>query len=174
MFKKLVLITCLISGAASAKESFSIFVKHEFNGDDQITGIGTSVLSHDSNYNSDLKGEVLTSLNHAKVLDDYDNLQEYVSWELGFRVGYYNKLFIYVEGGLDILEMFASDLNNDDDYYFEDENNGNGIDGYGAIGAGVETKIFRLEGFVKARKIDGDYWQSKHQMFYGVQLSIPF
>jgi hypothetical protein len=34
------------------------------------------------------------------------------------------------------------------------------IDGYAGIGAGFNAVNFQIEGVVKARQIDGDYWDS--------------
>ncbi|WP_233267324.1 hypothetical protein [Paraglaciecola sp. L3A3] len=173
VIKNLILGSLLLSNIVNAKEQSTIFVKHELNADDKITGIGVSFLTQENHY-SDFRGEAISSLNYAEVLDENDQVQNYISWDVGMRLGYYNDVFVYVEGGLDLLEMINGDINKDDDYYFEDVENGNGIDGYAALGAGVDLKKIKIEGFVKARKIDGNYWQSKHQLFYGAQFSLLF
>jgi hypothetical protein len=172
MIKTLVVSLLLLSGVVNAKqESTSLFVKYEFNADDRIVGVGTSFLTQD--YHSNVRGEAISSINHSEILDENDHYQNYISWDVGVRLGYYNNVFVYVEGGMDFLELII-DGDKDDDNSFEDRDTGNGIDGYAAIGAGIIVDKLRLEGFVKARKIDGDYWESKHQIFYGAQISLLF
>jgi hypothetical protein len=172
MFKIFLLCISILSFAVGAKDTSSIFAKFEGNADDSIVGIGYSVIHQQ--YHSDFKGEVISSINYAEVIDEYDNMQDYFSADFGVRFGYYNKAFVYVEAGIDVLELVFKDWQDDDDYHVSDRDSGDGIDGYAALGAGLEVENIHIEVFVKARKIDGDYWQSKHQGFYGAQLSILF
>lgn len=170
--KKIILLCfCLFSQSLIAKETANIFVKHEFNDTDNITGLGISYLAQ--KFNSNFLGEGLTSISNVKVLDNFGEFQEYIAWDVGLRMGYYNDIFLYIEAGLDVLELTVRDLKNDDDYFYDDED-GNGIDGYAALGGGFLTDRVRLELFIKARKIDGDYWESEHQIFYGAQFSLTF
>jgi hypothetical protein len=64
------------------------------------------------------------------------------------------------------------DARDDDNFYDSRENNC--IDGYAGLSAGINVKNVRIEGFVKARQIDGDYWDSDKQIFYGLHLSLFF
>jgi hypothetical protein len=155
MFKIFLLCISILSFAVGAKDTSSIFAKFEGNADDSIVGIGYSVIHQQ--YHSDFKGEVISSINYAEVIDEYDNMQDYFSADFGVRFGYYNKAFVYVEAGIDVLELVFKDWQDDDDYHVS-----------------LEVENIHIEVFVKARKIDGDYWQSKHQGFYGAQLSILF
>ena len=65
-----------------------------------------------------------------------------------------------------------NDARDDDNFYDSQENNA--IDGYAGLGAGINAKNIRIEGFVKARQIDSDTWDSDKQIFYGLQLSLFF
>jgi hypothetical protein len=92
--------------------------------------------------------------------------------DTGVRLGIYGKAFIYIEAGFDTLELFYEDARDDDNFYDSTENNS--IDGYAGLGAGFKANNVQIEGFVKARQIDGDTWDSDKQIFYGLQLSLSF
>jgi hypothetical protein len=68
--------------------------------------------------------------------------------------------------------MFLDEDRDDDNFYDARENNK--IDGYAGLGAGSNAKNMRMEGFVKARQIDADTWESDKQIFHGFQFSLFF
>jgi hypothetical protein len=55
------------------------------------------------------------------------------------------------------------DPRDDDNFYDSRENNL--IDGYVGLGAGINVRNVRIEGSVKARRIDGDNWDSDKKYF---------
>jgi hypothetical protein len=158
------------STASYANQPFNVFVKREFNGTDSITGIGTTALI--GSPNNLVKGELVTSLNYAEVLDEVGVMHDFISLDTGVRLGIYGKVFVYIEAGFDVFEVFLDDDRDDDNFY--DLQESNAIDGYAGLGAGFNTKNMRLEGVVKARQIDADTWDSDKQIFYGVQISLFF
>jgi hypothetical protein len=170
MIRLLLLTSILLSHVCWSKEPFSLFVQHELNDTDTITSIGISLPMVQNN--SKVQGKLLTSLGYAEVLDSNLNMQPFMISDLAIRLGYYDKLFVYVEGGIDLLELIFQDSRNDDFYY--EDNNENGPDGYLALGAGIDAGVLQFNGFVKARKIDSDNWKSEHHLFYGLQFSLTF
>ena len=171
MIRLLLLTSVLLSSYCWSKDSIKVFAQHEFNDTDTITAIGMSRSLLQAN--SKVQGEVLTSLGYAEVMDKNQTIQHFVTSDLGIRLGYYDKVFVYLEGGIDLLEILVQDFRDDDDYYY-DEDSDNTPDGYAALGVGVDTGAFKLEGFIKARNIDTDAWDSEHHLFYGLQLSLSF
>ena len=158
------------SSSSYANHPFHIFLKQEFNATDSIIGIGAAASV--SPASSLIRGELISSLNYAEVLDDKGDIQNFLSLDTGVRLGIYGKAFIYIEAGFDTLELFYEDARDDDNFYDSTENNS--IDGYAGLGAGFKAYNVQIEGFVKARQIDGDTWDSDKQIFYGLQLSLSF
>ena len=155
-----------------ADESFTIFTKYEYNDSDSASGIGVS--AGVPYLNTGFRTEVVSSLNAFNVVDRLGTEQEFYSWDLGFRFGYFGDIFVYVEAGLDLFELTFENLR-DDDYRSNNYNDSsNDLDGYAAIGLGFQVAQLRIEGFVKARQIDGDHWEANKTAFYGVQASFVF
>ena len=168
----LVMLISLAPPFAAANDRFSIFVSNEFNNTDSISSVGVSGIL--SAYNTDFKSEIITSLNSVNVINQFGYEEEYLGLDLGMRFGYFNDLFLYVEGGLDIFEaIFKS---NADEPLLDpfDEYGSNTLDGYASIGGGVQAGNLRIEGFVKARQINAEYWEARENVFYGVQFSVVF
>ena len=69
-----------------------------------------------------------------------------------------------------MFEIILDDPRDNDNFYDSRENNL--IDGYVGLGVGINAKNVRIEGSVKARRIDGDNWNSDKKIFYGLQLSL--
>jgi hypothetical protein len=171
MIRLLLLATILLSQYCWAKDTYKVFVQHELNESDTITSIGMS-RPFMQTY-SKVQGELLTSIGYAEVQDKDQLVQHFVISDLGVRLGYYDKFYVYIEGGIDLLEILFQDFRDDDDFY-ADNNSDNTPDGYAALGAGLDAGTFKVEGFVKARNIDSEYWDSEHHIFYGVQFSLSF
>jgi hypothetical protein len=170
MFRVIFLSIIFFSSFSYAKQPFNIFIKHEFNATDSIVGLGATASIGPTN--SLLRGELVSSFNYVEVLDETGGMQEFLSLDTGVRLGVYGKAFIYIEAGFDTLEIFFDDERDDDNFYNTREKNT--IDGYAGLGAGFKANNVRIEGFVKARQIDGDTWESDKQIFYGLQLSLFF
>ncbi|MFT4731058.1 MAG: hypothetical protein ACI89W_000061 [Gammaproteobacteria bacterium] len=167
-----VLLLLIASMNAKATDRFTIFTKQEFNCTDNISSVGVSSII--STHQSNLKSEVITSINSVTVIDQFGYEQAYYGVDLGLRFGYFSKLFVYFEGGFDVFE--ATFHHDDDAPYFDydDRYNSNNVDGYAALGAGVQAGNLRIEGFVKARQIDSDYWEANRSLFSGLQISLTF
>jgi hypothetical protein len=170
MFKIIFLVVISFSSFSYAAHPFNMFVKREFNATDSIIGVGATALIGPSN--SLIKGELVSSLNYAEVFDEYGFMHDFISLDTGVRLGVYGKAFFYIEAGFDAFEVFLDDARDDDNFY--DYREDNAIDGYAGLGAGFNAKNVRVEGFVKARQIDGDTWDSDKQIFYGLQFSLFF
>jgi hypothetical protein len=167
-----VLLFLLATMNATAGDRFTIFAKQEFNYTDNISSIGVSSIM--GGHHRNLQSEVITSINSVTVIDQFGYERAYYGLDLGVRFGYFSDLFMYFEGGFDVFEaIFKHD---DDAPYFDydDRYNSNNLDGYASFGAGVQAGNLRVEGFVKARQIDSDYWEANRSLFYGMQLSLAF
>jgi hypothetical protein len=170
MFRAITLSIIFFSSFSYANHPFNVFVKREFNATDSIIGFGVTASIGPTH--SLVKGELVSSLNYAEVFDETGFMHDFVSLDTGVRLGVYGKAFIYIEAGFDAFEIFLDDARDDDNFYDSRENNV--IDGYAGLGVGINSKNLRVEGFVKARQIDGDTWDSDKQIFYGLQLSWLF
>jgi hypothetical protein len=158
------------SSFSYANQPFNVFVKREVNATDSIIGLGATTLIGPKH--SVVKGELVTSLNYAEISDEFGVMHDFISLDTGVRLGVYGKAFVYIEAGFDAFEILLEDARDDDRFYDSQENNT--IDGYAGIGAGVNARNMRIEGFVKARQIDGHTWDSDKQIFYGLQFSLSF
>ena len=98
-----------------------------------------------------VKGELVSSFNGVEVFDDRGIKHDVLCLDTGVRLGIYGKTFIYIEAGFDTFEMLLDDARDDDNFYDSRENNV--IDGYAGLGAGIDTKSVRIEGFVKAARL---------------------
>ena len=170
MFRLVFLSIIFFSSVSYAEQPFKVFVKREFNATDSIIGFGATATIGATN--SMLKGELISSFNYAEVFDKTGLMHDFLSLDTGVRLGLYGKAFIYIEAGFDAFELFLNDARDDDNFYDSQENNA--IDGYAGLGAGINAKNIRIEGFVKARQIDSDTWDSDKKIFYGLQLSLFF
>ena len=170
MFRVILLSIIFFSSSSNANHPFNVFVKHEFNETDSIIGFGATASI--SSPNSLLRGELISSFNYAEVYDEVGFMHDFVSLDTGVRLGIYGNAFIYIEAGFDAFEILLDDARDNDNFYDSRENNE--IDGYAGIGAGINAPNLRIEGFVKARQIDGENWDSDKQIFYGIQLSLFF
>ena len=162
------------SQAASASilgDNLKSFIKYETNDTDSIFGVGASFEME--RRNSNMRAAFVTSINTMRIMDTNDIEQDFMAWDVGFKAGYFNTGFAYVEVGLDLLDL-AVQHDRSDSSDTSDDSGSNDIDGFFGLGAGIETDNIRLETFVKARQIDAEAWESKKTMFYGVQLSVTF
>jgi hypothetical protein len=117
-----------------------------------------------------LKGRFISSFNYAEVVDITAVMHDFLSLDTGVRLGIYGDAFIYIEAGFDALELFLDDRRDDENFNNSRENYA--IDGYAGEGAGINTRNIRTEGFIKARQIDSDTWDSDKHIFYGRQISL--
>ena len=148
----------------------SIFVKREYHDKDFISGIGAEIRITDPH--SHFGASLNTSIGPARVTD-YDGYeQEYMAWEGGIKLGYFSKLFVYVEAGVDLGELTFDDR--DEDHHHHDYYDDNHVDGYIGAGLGVNLGRLKFEGFSRYRQIDGENWDAPKQTYTGVQLSINF
>ncbi|WP_143764406.1 hypothetical protein [Cognaticolwellia mytili] len=184
----LLMMIFLVVFSANAYQSpkFGLFIKNEVNDNDYISGIGAEMwlTNRDSNFGV----SVLTSIGKAEVTDQ-DNIQhDYFAWEAGLKLGYFSNVFAYAEVGFDLGELAFQDRNEDDGYhvYYGDEDNdfvsvnrkryddSNNIDGYVGVGTGFKFDHLQIEGFVRLRQVDGEYWKANNQVFSGAKLSVVF
>ncbi|MGJ8674879.1 MAG: hypothetical protein ACSHWP_02915 [Pseudoalteromonas sp.] len=175
MKKTALIILLFVSTSAVASDRFTIFTKHELNDTDSISGVGFSGIIGPSY--SNFKSEVITSINSITVIDDFGYQQEYLGLDLGVRFGYFSDIFMYLEGGFDVFEALYKHDDNDqifDSHYGYDTYDSDNLDGYAAFGAGIQAGNLRIEGFVKARQIDAEYWDANKALFYGMQFSLSF
>lgn len=169
----------LLSHQATAKSNihlkdvkgFGVFVKHETNDTDNITGVGIS--QRVNFHRSELGAEFTTNINYAEVLTESGYLEEFMAWEGGVKLGYFSTVFVYVEAGIDLAELFVNDRDDDDCCRFFDKQD-NDPDGYAGLGLGVQLQHLRVEAFARARQIDSYYWRNESQAYYGFQLSLGF
>lgn len=149
----------------------SFYYTYESNGKDYITGVGTSITFKDSQTN--LGFGVSSSLNYAEVRATDGYLEDYFAWEAALRFGYFSKLSIYGEVGIDLTEALFHDLRyHDDDHYYDEYEDD--VDAYFGAGIGINFGRLRVEGFSRLREIDSRYWEAESEVFSGVQVSINF
>lgn len=155
---------------AESRADASVFVNHERNSSDQITTVGVSHIFTRST--TGFVGEVNTAIGYAEVLTESDFIEEYPVWESGIKLGYYSTVFAYIEAGIDLAELA---LNSErENCCIRDERYNNQIDGYAGIGAGIHLANARVTVFIRARQIDSNSWESKEQVFTGVNFELTF
>ena len=162
----------LFSNFLQATDDLSprVFYSYESNGGDYFSSVGVGLTFKDSETN--LGVQLNTSLGYAEVLAEDGYLEDYASWEGGLKLGYFSNISIYVEGGIDLSELFFHDLRYDDyehHHGFEDD-----LDAYVGFGIGFGSEAFQLDLFVRAREIDSKYWEAESDVFSGVQISANF
>ncbi len=171
-----IMISAAVQTSANAGEQHDgrIFYSYESNGGDYINAIGVGV-TH-KYHHSNLGFQLNTSLGYAEVLAQDGFLEEYTSWEASARFGYFSKISLFVEFGIDLGEALFEDYRYDrddychyDEYCYQDD-----IDGYVGFGAGIKAGPIAVEGIVRAREIDSRYWEAESEVFTGVQVSLNF
>jgi hypothetical protein len=172
MKKLSTLILLLVSINTFASDRVTLFTHHELNDSDSISGVGISGIIGARHGN--FKSEVVTSLNSVTVLDTDGYQNDYLGLDLGLRFGYFNDVFLYFEGGIDMFEAIFEHEEDEPIFHSDNYYDSNTIDGYAALGAGIQAGNLRIEGFVKARHIDADYWEADKTIFYGMKLSLAF
>lgn len=135
-----------------------------------IVGFGATATT--TSTNSLLQGEFISSLNYVEVFDEEGIMHDFLSLDTGVRLGLYGMFFAYIEAGFDVSEIILKDARDEDDFYDVQENNA--VDGYAGLGVGIIANNVRVEGFLKARQIDGDTWDNDKKVFYGLQISLFF
>ena len=133
-----------------------------------IVGFGATATT--TSTNSLLQGEFISSLNYVEVFDEEGIMHDFLSLDTGVRLGLYGMFFAYIEAGFDVSEIILKDARDEDDFYDVQENNA--VDGYAGLGVGIIANNVRVEGFLKARQIDGDTWDNDKKVFYGLQISL--
>jgi len=162
--------------------SSSLFTSYESNGADFISSIGlaTNLIQDDK-----LGVQFNTSIATAQVLATDGYLEEYSAWQVGVKAGYFGRVSVFVEAGFDLTEAIFNDVRGDghsvvytnDGVTIYEEYDGysrNDVDIYLGAGAGVNLGKLSLEGIVRWRAIDGDYWQADSEFFSGMQVSFNF
>ena len=178
-----------LSSVAQASDSVGFFLKNEFNDDDYIAGVGVEAwLVNDSTH---IGVSVNSSIGQAEVADTYEIQHSYFSWDLGIKFGYFNDFFIYAELGFDLGELILSGRHEDDyednelefselfgavllDDFYDNYDQSNDIDAYVGAGLGMKFDKLMIEGFMRYRQIDGEFWKANNQAYSGVKATITF
>lgn len=187
----LFIASAFISSSSYAQsDTPSIFVTHERNGDSFINSIGAG-LNFKAN-NSNLGGQVNMSLGQAEVVTTRLDVQDYLAWELGVKVGYFSDVSLYLEAGLDLGELIDREHLREDDYDTHrhitidgdhvhiDEyrhsyrNIEDSLDAYMGIGGGITIDRLSIKGQVRYRQIDSDDWEALDDVYSGVTVSFSF
>lgn len=168
----------------SAKSHFvGPFVKHEFNDTDSINSIGFEALSAINH--SDFYFGVSTALANAHVAIGHNTREDYLSWDSGFKFGYFSNVFVYGEVGVDMFELISlhdkDDCDTNDpfdstgqarcDYYGHGDND---IDAYAGVGAGMQFGNAAISGFMRVRSIDSSSWRAESSFYSGIEFSLRF
>ena len=162
--------------------STSLFTSYESNGTDFISTIG---LSTNLNQGDNFGVQFNTSIATAEVLASDGYLEEYSAWQVGVKAGYFGRVSVFVEAGFDLTEAIFNDVRDDGHsvvytsdgvtiYEEYDDHSRNDVDIYLGAGAGINLGKLSLEGIVRWRAIDGDYWQADSEFFSGMQVSFNF
>ncbi len=151
--------------------SIRLFSTYEANGRDYIEGIGIGFST--KNPDTKIGFEFNTSFSNAEVRATDGYIEEYFTWQGSVKIGFFSKLSVYAELGLDLAELFFHDLRyyDHDEYY---DNYHDDIDAFVGIGAGVKAGPLKFEAFTRLREIDSRYWEAEAVVFTGAQLSISF
>lgn len=173
-----------VSHASVADSGFiAPFVKHEFNDTDSINSVGIEALGQINN--SNFYFGVSSALANAHVAVGRRTTEDYLSWDTGFKFGYFSDVFVYGEVGVDMFEFIAlaekDDCDSNDpfdsngqarcDYYGHGDND---IDAYAGMGVGFQMGNAAVSGFVRLRSIDSASWRAESSIFSGVELSVRF
>ena len=162
----------LFSSFTQADDDLSVraFYSYESDGADYFSSVGVGATFKNSETNFGIQFN--TSLGYAEVMAKDGYIEDFVSWEGGFKVGYFSNFSIYVEGGIDLSELFFHDLRYDDyehHHGYEDD-----LDAYVGMGVGFRTGPIQIDAFIRFREIDSKYWEAESDSFSGIQLSINF
>jgi len=162
----------LFSTLSQASDDVSVraFYSYESNGADYFSSVGVGTTFKNSETNLGI--QINTSLGTAEVIAQDGYIEDFVSWEGGVKLGYFSNLSLYVEGGIDLSELFFHDLRYDDyehEYGYEDD-----LDAYLGAGVGFRAGAIQIDGFVRMREIDSRYWEARSESFSGVQISLNF
>lgn len=187
----LTISTLLFSGFSVADNTPSVFVTHELNGDSTITSVGVAMTFKDSHTN--FGANFSMSLGNAEIVTSKLNIEDYLAWELGAKVGYFSDVSIYLEAGIDLGELigrdhldeehydehsyssFDSDYFHNDDHYHDDyRTTADSLDAYIGIGGGIDFGRAQLNGHVRLRQIDSEDWKALDNVYSGVSLSVSF
>jgi len=176
------LVTNAHDGISTDYDNLStrLFSSYESNGNDFIEGIGIGTTFKENE--SNLGFQVNTSFNNAEVLTTDGFTEEYFAWQGSMKFGYFSRVSVYAEVGIDLTELLFHDLRDDDhdgyDYdYYDDHHHSHysdNIDAFIGIGAGIQTGPIKFEAFTRLREIDSQYWEADSEAFSGIQISINF
>lgn len=162
----------------------AIFAKNESHNTDSISSIGIEIPFGDPH--SHFGAYMTSAIGYADITDKTGNSNDYLTWDTGFKFGYFSDISIYGEVGLDLFELIWDDLNDKDEDertyyydneeydYFDTERQDDDIDGYIGVGIGFNLKPIKIDVFTRLRQIDGNNWESKEHLYSGLQLSIVF
>lgn len=178
------------SAFANKDNDFSIFVHRDSNESDYYSSVGVEIV-HKS-LGSNLGFAFNSSLGYAEVADTYNQQHSFLALEGGMKIGYFSDFSLYLEFGVDLLELAFSDRDDDEYTYskrsydkeFENDhfehdhyhhwNSENNIDGYIGIGSSVIIEHIKITGFIRLREISGYNWDAKNIAFSGVELALVF
>ena len=183
----LLVALCLVSFNSKADHydgelSNSLFTSYESNGADFIStvGLATSLMQ-----NNNLGVQFNTSIATAEVLATDGYVEEYAAWQIGVKAGYFGKISVFLEAGYDLTEAIFNDtrdeghsvvISSDGIEYYEENSHyhNNDVDIYLGAGVGINLGKLSVDGIVRVRAIDGDYWQAESEVFSGLQVSLNF
>ena len=173
-----------LSTSCLAKNSPAIFIKNESHNASTISSVGIEIPFGDPH--SNFGAYMNSAIGYGDILDKTGDYNHYLTWDTGFKFGYFSDISIYGEVGLDFFEFILDDLNDKDedkrnyyheneDYdYFDTESQDDDIDGYIGVGIGLDLKPFKIDLFTRLRQIDGRNWEAKEHLYTGLQLSVTF
>ncbi|MFC3033280.1 hypothetical protein ACFOEE_12185 [Pseudoalteromonas fenneropenaei] len=180
MKKRLLAALCLSlsQGTYAAVQNLSevaFTIKSDWRGSDKVTALGLEAFG---NFPMSKFGYSFnSSLGYADVTTKTADKENYLTWDTGIKVGYFQNFFVYGEVGLDLFELLLHDLRNDDNRRNDDRYNDeprNDLDAYVGVGAGMQFERIRVELYSRVRQIDGEHWESKERVFSGMQVSFMF
>lgn len=192
-------LSLFISGVSFADhrdDSTSVFVTHEVNGESNISsaGVAFNFKQHDSNFG----GAISMSLGRADIVTTKLNVEDYLAWELGGKIGYFSDVSLYLEAGVDLGELFGrghldEDSYHDHDHYYDDDDyyhdryhdhdhdfghnhyhRSDSLDAYVGIGGGIKLDRISINGQVRYRQIDSEDWEALDDVYSGVTVSFSF
>lgn len=165
--------------ASQVVDDVSFTVKNEWRKDDRIQSIGIEALTFIDS--TPIGFAFNSSFAYADVsVENSRRRENYMAWDTGIKIGYFGRVFVYAEFGVDLFDMVLHDLSGKELKYREDrwqqydDKHRNNIDGYAGLGMGLNVAPFKIEAFTRARQIDGDDWRAENVWFSGVQVSVAF